>query len=183
MCFPQTRLARSCHLCLRVSSKQLYKGSILIPAFLHLTFISIALHCFGISGRAQDTVTGAFEGVVTDSQSGIRLRGAVVEIINQQTAVTYTLRTDFRGRFYQGLLLPGTYTVRVSRPGYQTKEAAQILRITYTGEVVPVPVALDALPAGTVPTPTTPPAAEDTDIRANIVTADGRRNGSFTEKE
>jgi hypothetical protein len=114
------------------------------------------------------------------------LKGAAVEIINQQTGVTFSLRTNYRGRFFQGLLLPGDYTVRVSMPGYQTKEAAQLLRITYTGEVVPVPVALDPAPTVTTPTPppaTAPPSAEDNDLRASIVTIDGRRSGSFAEKE
>ncbi|HEX3279943.1 MAG TPA: carboxypeptidase-like regulatory domain-containing protein [Pyrinomonadaceae bacterium] len=134
---------------------------------------------------AQDTVTGAFEGVVSDSQTGAALKGALVEIVNPQTGLVYSLRTDYRGRFYQGLLLPGVYTVRVSMSGYQTKEVPQRLRITYTGEVVPVPVALDPV----VAVPTAPPApavattVEDTDIRATIVRTDGRRSGSFTEEE
>jgi hypothetical protein len=71
-------------------------------------------------------------------------------------------------------------------PGYQTKEAAQLLRITYTGEVVPVPVALDPAPAVTTPPPpatANPPSAEDNDLRASLVTIDGRRSGSFAEKE
>src|SRR5688572_13736668 len=93
--------------------------------------------------RAQDTVTGAFEGIVSDSQTGVALKGARVEIINQQTGLTFSLQTDYRGGFFQGLLLPGIYVVRVSMPGYQTKEVFQRLRITYTGEVVPIPVALD----------------------------------------
>jgi len=57
-------------------------------------------------GKAQDTVTGAFEGIVSDSQTGLPLKGATVEIINQQTGVTFNIRTDFRGSFFQGLLLP-----------------------------------------------------------------------------
>jgi hypothetical protein len=134
---------------------------------------------------AQDTVTGAFEGVVSDSQSGAALKGAFVEIVNQQTGLVYSLRTDYRGRFYQGLLLPGVYTVRVSMTGYQTKSVPQRLRITYTGEVVPVPVALDpvAPAAPPAPTPAASTTVEDTDIRATIVTTDGRRSGSFTEDE
>ncbi|MEO8434759.1 MAG: TonB-dependent receptor [Pyrinomonadaceae bacterium] len=151
------------------------------------------------SASAQDTVTGAFEGIVSDSQTGAALKGALVEIINEQTGVTQTLRTDYRGRFYQGLLIPGTYRIRVSTPGYEPREVLQRLKITYTGEVVPVPVALDpvtAAPAPT-PTPTTPtpptiptaptapavPAVEDTDIRSSIITVDARRSGSFSEDE
>ena len=88
---------------------------------------------------AQDTVTGAFEGTVSDSQTGAPLKDAAVEIINQQTGLIVALRTDNRGRFYQGLLLPGIYKVRVALNGYQTREVLQRLKITYTGEVVPVP--------------------------------------------
>ena len=136
--------------------------------------------------NAQDTVTGAFQGTVTDSQSGAVLKDAVVEIINQQTNVTITQKTDYQGRFFQGLLLPGTYIVRVSMGGYATKAVLQVLRITYAGEVVPVPVALDPVPPGSTqpdPTSVTPAAVEENDIRASIITVDGRRSGSYVEDE
>jgi hypothetical protein len=129
------------------------------------------------------TVTGAFEGTINDSQTGAALKGALVEIINQQTNVVISLRSDFRGRFYQGLLLPGIYRIRVSSPGYQTHEILQRLKITYTGEVVPVPVALDPAPAGAVAAPTPAPVVSDTDIRASIITVDARRSGSFSAEE
>ncbi len=157
-------------------------SQLLIVPLSFLVFLLCVTHV-----SAQDTVTGAFEGIVSDSQSGVALKGAAVEITNQETGVKFNLRTDYRGSFFQGLLLPGIYIVRVSMPGYETREVPQRLRITYTGEVVPVPVALDPLPAGVVPaaspTPTAILSAEDTDIRATIGTTDGRRSGSFTEKE
>ncbi|MFN2513793.1 MAG: carboxypeptidase regulatory-like domain-containing protein [Pyrinomonadaceae bacterium] len=153
--------------------------------FLTLTCLLIILAAPVVS--AQDTVTGAFEGIVSDSQTGAALKGATVEIINQQTGLTFTLQTDFRGGFFQGLLLPGIYIVRVAMPGYQTKEVFQRLRITYTGEVVPIPVALDPVPTGAAPasspTPATVASVQDTDVRATIGTVDGRRSGSFTEDE
>jgi hypothetical protein len=135
-------------------------------------------------------VTGAFEGIVSDSQTGAPLKGAAVEIINEQTRLTARLQTDYRGRFYQGLLLPGIYRVRVAMPGYQTREVSQRLKITYPGEVVPVPVALDPVappPPGTTATPTPSPAtslsAADTDIRGSLIRTDGRRSGSFSDEE
>ena len=151
-----------------------------VPLLLVLLILS-ASH----QANAQDTVTGAFEGTISDSQTGAALKGALVEIINQQTNVTISLRTDYRGRFYQGLLLPGIYRLRVSNPGYEPREVIQRLKITYTGEVVPVPVALDPVSAAPPPTasPTPPPAAADTDIRASIIVIDARRSGSFTEEE
>jgi len=155
-------------------------------AFLRLSLPLFALFCLTSTTKAQDTVTGAFEGTVTNSQTGAPLKDAVVEIINQQTNVGFTLKTDYRGRFFQGLLLPGNYLVRVSMPGYATKAAVQVLRITYTGEVVPIPVALDPAPTGSTAAPpaaTTPTVIEDNDIRASIITIDGRRTGSYGDKE
>ena len=95
---------------------------------------------------AQDTVTGAFEGTVTNTDTGEVIAGATALIINQQTGQTYTRTSDTRGRFYQGLLAPDVYTIRVSAPGFVTREVQQRLFITRTGEVVPVPVALDPAP-------------------------------------
>ncbi|MDX6306941.1 MAG: hypothetical protein QOI77_3910, partial [Blastocatellia bacterium] len=141
--------------------------------------------CVCSFARGQDTVTGAFEGNVSNSQTGVPLKGANVEIVNQQTGIVFRLQTNYRGRFFQGLLIPGNYIVRVSMPGYQTREVPQRLRITYTGEVVPVPVSLDpAAAAGTpVPAPTPALTVADTDIRSSINRTDGRRSGSFAEEE
>jgi hypothetical protein len=162
--------------------------------------------------RAQDTVTGAFEGTVTNSATGASISGARVEIINQQTNQTTPKTSDSRGRFYAGLLAPGIYLIRVSAAGFQTKEVRQRLFITRTGEVVPVPVALDPAPPvpAATPTPNAPPIAtptptvqgmpnpnppttpaaassalteEDTDIRARVNAADARQGGAFTEEE
>ena len=133
---------------------------------------------------AQDTVTGAFEGIVTSSQTGQPITGATALIVNQQTGLVITKTTDSRGRFYQGLLNPGIYTIRVSAQGFETREVVQRLFITRTGEVVPIPVVLD--PASNVTTAAatvTTQTAEDTDIRAKINARDARRDGSFTEEE
>src|SRR5262249_25684632 len=139
-----------------------------------------------ITAYSQDTVTGAFQGMVTDSQSGAPLKDALVEITNQQTLVSIIVKTNYRGEFFRGLLLPGTYMVRVSRRGYATRAVLQALRITSTGEVVPVPVALDPAPAGAIPpapAAVVPTAVEENDIRASIISIDGRRSGSYLENE
>ncbi|HEX8070419.1 MAG TPA: TonB-dependent receptor [Pyrinomonadaceae bacterium] len=163
-------------------------------ALLLLVCAGACLCAYGPVGRMQDTVTGAFEGTVTNTNTGEAIAGATALIINQQTGLVIEKRTDARGRFYQGLLTPGLYTIRVSAPGYQTQEVQQRLFITRTGEVVPVPVALDPLPAASAsatpsaaatPTPPIAPRAteEDTDIRARINVSDGTRGGAFTEEE
>jgi hypothetical protein len=49
---------------------------------------------------AQDTVTGAFEGTVSNSKTGAPIKDADVQIINQQTGIAISLRTDLM-RFIQ----------------------------------------------------------------------------------
>ncbi|MBA3322350.1 MAG: carboxypeptidase regulatory-like domain-containing protein, partial [Pyrinomonadaceae bacterium] len=142
---------------------------------------------------AQDTVTGAFEGTVTNTDTGEAIAGAAVQIINQATGQVFPKISDTRGRFYQGLLTPGIYTIRVTAAGFQTKEVIQRLFITKTGEVIPVPVSLDPEPPGTPATPPPPGATptpssnviteDDTDIRARSSASDARQGGSFTEEE
>ncbi len=140
------------------------------------------------SAFSQDTVTGAFEGTVTNGLTGDPIEGATAEITNTETNVTFTKRSDARGRFYQGLLTPGVYRIRVSMNGYQPREVLQRLNISRTGEVVPVPVSLDPAastqPTAPTPTPTTTPApTASTVVRSGINTLDARLSASFTEAE
>ena len=133
--------------------------------------------------EAQDTVTGAFQGTVTNSQTGLPIAQAIVEIRNELTGQAIPKQTDSQGQFYQGLLAPSIYRIRVSAPGFQTREVRQRLFITRTGEVVPVPVSLDP-GSGTAPaTAAGGLLTEDADIRVRINTVDGRHGDSFTEDE
>jgi len=130
--------------------------------------------------RAQSTITGAFFGKVSNSQTGLPVKGALVEIINQQNRIVFSEHTNYRGEFFRGELLPGNYIVRVSMAGYRNSEVPQPLRITNKGEVIPVPVSLDPIGAPiTAPTLT----LEDTEIRSLIIRIDGRRSGSHSDQE
>ena len=160
------------------------------PVFRSLLLLPIAaviVIFIAAPGRSQDTVTGAFLGTVTNSLTGEPITGAAVEIINEQTGLSIPKTTDSEGRFYQGLLAPGIYRIRVGAQGFQTREVLQRLFITRTGEVVPVPVRLDPVsaPAATsTPTSTSPPLTEeDNDVRARRNTIDASRGDSFTEVE
>jgi hypothetical protein len=144
-----------------------------------VTVVAVLLFC-AAQFSAQDTVTGAFEGTVTNSQTGEPVAGAKVEIINRQTGLAVEKTANARGVFFQGLLAPGAYTIRVSAPGFAAREVEQLLRIARTGEVVPVPVALDPASAAATATPLT---AQDTDVRASRNTLDAQRSGSFAESE
>lgn len=153
--------------------------------------------------RAQDYVTGAFEGRVTDN-TGVAIQGARVQIINKDTGVPVATLTDSDGRFRKNLLPLGDYIIRVSRQDFITKELEQSLPPMRPTSLVPVPVQLQrevaALPTPTpAEAPTTAvaktepsPAPVDSssgesdggdDIRADINTTDAQRGGAFTEKE
>src|SRR5262245_4165355 len=148
-----------------------------------LQLITLSFFCLAIvpATSAQTTVTGAFEGIVTNSLTGDPIEGAQAEITNLGTGITYARLTDARGRFYQGQLQPGAYRIRVSIAGFQPREVNQRLQIASTGEVVPVPVSLDPLAAVAAPLPA--PTVAETEVRASINTLDARRSGSFSEVE
>lgn len=131
---------------------------------------------------AQDTVTGAFQGDVSNNLTGNPIAGAAVEIKNEQTGVTYNLLTDSKGRFYQGLLAPGTYLIKITITGYKPRLLRRPLNISKTGEVVPVPVSLDPEPAG-VTQPSAATVEEADNIRIEVNTTDARRDGSFKETD
>jgi len=174
------------HLSMRLSMPRARAATSVVVTWLLLLGIFAPAGLTVTSVYAQDTVTGAFEGTVTNSQTGAIISGAAVQIINQQTGQALPKTSDSRGRFYAGLLAPGIYLIRVSATGYQTREVRQRLFITRTGEVVPVPVALDPAPtvAPTSPTPTPLPQTEvDTDVRARVNASDARQGGAFTEEE
>lgn len=171
---------------------RLFPRLLLVFSLALLPFLSLLA-----PAGAQDTVTGAFEGTVTDSQTGAAIARASIEFINQQSRVSVAKLSDSQGRFYQGLLPPGTYTIRATAQGYVPGETVQRLLATRTGEVVPVPINLDPAPAsapsprpaapGSSTTPTTTTGAgktaADTDVRGALVTKDARRGGAFTEVE
>src|SRR6267142_3811285 len=65
-------------------------------ATVTLLLLIVSLLLIAQRTNAQDTVTGAFEGTVTDIR-GTLLKGADVEITNQQTGLKINLHTDNRG--------------------------------------------------------------------------------------
>lgn len=109
------------------------------------------------SGHAQDYVTGSFEGEVKDSVTGSPLAGATVRITNQETGVPVAKQTDSAGRFRQGLLPPGDYTITVLKQGYVTQNLQRSLpALRPTVVLPPVPLVPESIAAATpAPTPET----------------------------
>ena len=135
---------------------------------------------------AQDTVTGAFEGMVSNSNTKAPIKDANVQIINEQTGQVIPQRTDSNGRFYEGQLAPGPYRIRISAEGFKPSEVFQELKITRTDQVIPVPVPLDptsAPPSTAIPVALPSPASTSSaDIRVEMNSTDARQSGSFTKQ-
>ena len=96
----------------------------------------LALLLVAPSVRARDSVTGAFEGTVTDAKSGAPIAGASVHFTKQATQAPVAKCTDAEGRFYQGLLQPGVYLIRVSARGLVLGDPGPWLCSGMTGGIV-----------------------------------------------
>lgn len=166
-----------------------------VAAFFALAIALIITGFTVTSVRAQDTVTGAFEGFVKESVSKEPVAGAVVRIVNQDTGVPRAAITDNQGRFYQGVLNPGNYAITVTKPTFQTYTINLRLAPTRVNQVVPVPVFLISENTSTTTTtttttvtqPTTPTTStmgntveNDSDVGVISAAGDARRGGSYT---
>jgi len=89
------------------------------------------------SVMAQTTIaTGSIVGTVTDP-SGAIVSGAKVTIINTGTNEATQLTTNSSGYYNSGAMIPGTYKIEVSAPGFstETQEAAVQVGNTLTANV------------------------------------------------
>jgi outer membrane receptor protein involved in Fe transport len=77
--------------------------------------------------HGQTQVTGGIEGTVTDS-SGAALSDATVEATNTGTAVTDKTVTNKDGAYRFPSLIPGRYTIKITKQGFAqfTREATRI---------------------------------------------------------
>ena len=101
---------------------------------------------------AQDYVTGSFEGEVKDSVTGSPIAGATVRITNQETGVPVAKQTDASGRFRQGLLPPGDYTITILKQGYVTQTLQRSLpALRPTVVLPPVPLVPESGATATAP--------------------------------
>src|SRR5580704_5710136 len=90
-----------------------------IPAALAaLTFVAMASST-GILFAQQDRAT--IEGLVTDN-SGATVPDAKVSVVRVQTNDTIVLKTNGEGRFFAPNLPIGTYSVSVTKAGFETSE-------------------------------------------------------------
>jgi hypothetical protein len=166
-------------------------------------FVIVLFTCclLGTVVKGQDNLTGAFQGTVFDSNHPDRpIVGAAVQFIHSNQSKS-ARQTDSHGNFYQGLLAPGKYTIRISAPGYKTKEIERMVYATQHTRVEPEPIPLEPespTPAIATASPSaSPDSSSTTQSSTNGQTSEedtGRqsievnktatqRGGAFTEKE
>jgi hypothetical protein len=76
--------------------------------------------------RAQGETTSAIAGQIKD-QSGGAINQAPVALVNGETGLKRTARTDNAGRFQFPQLTPGTYTVQATAPGFEEQQNSSVL--------------------------------------------------------
>src|SRR5579872_2150576 len=69
--------------------------------------------------------TGAIVGVVRDP-SAAAIPGATVQVTNAATNVVFTTQTNAAGQYQFTALIPGTYSVKVTAPGFQAAQQENI---------------------------------------------------------
>ena len=75
---------------------------------------------------AQGETTSAILGQVTDSSSAV-VSAATVTVVNRETGLKRTAKTDDAGRFNFPQLKPGTYTVKVEAQGFEPQQADNVV--------------------------------------------------------
>ena len=108
--------------CLCWSPRSRCKGARwLAPVRSSAAAIVLVLLAMPASALAQARLTGAdLDGLVRDESGGV-LAGAVVTIVNAETAVARTIETGPDGRFRALALPPGSYSIRLDRSGFATE--------------------------------------------------------------
>ncbi len=152
----------------------------LVAHFVRFCLIGILVVTINHIAAAQNTVTGAFQGDVSNNRTGLPIPGVVVLITSVRTGLVNTQITDSKGSFYQDLLPSGLYNISVNVPGFKPRIIQREINNTITGEVVPVPVTLEP---ETTPTGQPPVVEPPDDIRVDINTTDARRTGFIKDKE
>jgi hypothetical protein len=148
--------------------------------YLFLTLLS-GIIFLTIHAIAQDTVTGAFDGVVIDKLSGAAIKGATVELIDKEVGKLPTLITDPQGQFFQALLRPGTYTIRVVKAGYQDLEVTQELPTLRRTEFDSMPDGLE--PAATSRrAPATKPSSRPRYARFVVIAMTPKDESAFSHQ-
>ncbi len=95
------------------------------PAAVLLALI-IGLGGMGVRSAAQTAGEGSIQGTVTDSMGAV-ISGAKVVATNVATGVSTTQPTTSEGVYAIQPLIPGTYTITISAPGFKSFTQEKVL--------------------------------------------------------
>jgi hypothetical protein len=120
---PKVAWKPNCTLALIMKTSQphkfLHRSRLQGPLMVALSILPVAGVVSSIPAWSQISPTsGAIQGTVTDP-TGAVVPGAEVTITNIATNVTRTTKTDNSGVYTSGPLVPGSYSILVSAPGFQ----------------------------------------------------------------
>ena len=94
---------------------------------LHLTFFTLtAISLVPTDSWGQGETTSAILGQVTDSTNAA-VAGAAVTVIDRDTGLKRSAKTDDAGRFNFPQLKPGSYTVRVEAQGFEPQQVDNVV--------------------------------------------------------
>ena len=102
-------------------------------------FLLCALFASGGLLPAQTGGTGALSGAVSDP-SGAMVVGARVTVRNVATGDTRTVQTNDHGIYVVPLLIPGQYTVEITKEGFKTASSPDVQVIVAETKVFNVPL-------------------------------------------
>src|SRR5436309_13089181 len=102
---------------------------------------SLLLVCLSLPVCASaQTSDAVIVGIVTDP-SGASVSGAQVTAVNTATGISRDVVTNETGAYRIGPLVPGTYEVRISLPGFKTKVQSSV--VLQTGGILKFDVTLE----------------------------------------
>ena len=92
-----------------------------MPRIVQFAFLLLSVAClFRAETLGQGETTSAIVGQVRDTSNAV-VPGATVTIVNSETGLRRTNKTDDAGRFNFPQLKPGTYSIKVEAQGFETR--------------------------------------------------------------
>src|ERR1700693_3148425 len=89
---------------------------------VHFVFLMLTVACLvPVKALAQGETTSAIVGQVRDATNAV-VPGALVTIINSETGLKRSAKTDDSGRFNFPQLKPGVYSVKVEASGFEPRQ-------------------------------------------------------------
>lgn len=96
-------------------------------ALLVALFVTVVSRPANVYAQAISVNAGSIQGTILD-QSGAIIPNAEIVISSPETGYRHTLHTDKSGLYTVGPLIPGTYLVTVTAPGFQKLQVTTVVK-------------------------------------------------------